>query len=67
MSLTKVNVNTELRKWLKGKETKVPVDAFLQEAVRFYLEAGKTAKAEAGEPKDIAWLERMFRLEDPRS
>lgn len=26
------------RKWLKGKETKVPVDGFLQDAVCLYLE-----------------------------
>lgn len=66
MSLTKFNVNTELRKWLNGKPTKVPVDGFLQDAVRVYLEAGKIAKAEAGEQKDIEELERLFKLEDLR-
>jgi hypothetical protein len=32
----------------------------------WYLEQAKAAKAQAGDQKDIADLERLFKLEDPR-
>jgi hypothetical protein len=66
MSLVKFNIATELRKALKGKETKVPVESLLLYTAPFYLESVKAAKEQAGEQEDIAELERLFRLEDPR-
>ncbi|MGA2347980.1 MAG: hypothetical protein ABSF93_18365 [Candidatus Sulfotelmatobacter sp.] len=66
MSLVKFNIACELRKALKGKETKVPADVLLQYAAPVYLEAVKTAKVQAKERTGIDELERMFRLEDTR-
>jgi hypothetical protein len=62
MSLIKFNINTEVRKALKGKPTKVSVESLFHIVAPYYLEAVRDAKAEAGEQTDIAELERMFRL-----
>ena len=66
MSVVRFNIATELRKALRGKATKVSLESLLHIAAPVYLEAAKAAKEQAGEQKDIAELERLFNLEDPR-
>jgi hypothetical protein len=56
---------TEVRKFLKGKKTKADLEMMLRHTGPAYLEMIK-AQENRGEPKDIAELERMFNLEDPR-
>jgi hypothetical protein len=70
MHVIKFNVATEVRKVLKGKKTKVPLESLILAIGPKYLEMLKAAKEQAGEQADeqadVAELERRFRLEDPR-
>jgi hypothetical protein len=66
MSLTRFHIPTEVRKALKGKKTKVSIESLFHAIAPQYLEMRKVLTAEAGEQQDVAELERLFRLEDPR-
>jgi hypothetical protein len=66
MELVKYRIPTEVRKALKGKPTKVRIETLFHAIAPYYLEAMKAASAEAAEQKGLDWLERLFRLEDPR-
>ncbi len=66
MNVVKFHIPTEVRKALKGKRTKVPLESLFLAIAPEYLEMLKTVKAQAGEQTDADELERMFRLEDTR-
>jgi len=61
MSATKFNVETELRKLAKGKKTRVSAQTL---AICLLPEVA-AAKPKAGD--EVQFLDRLFRLEDPRA
>jgi len=62
----KFHISTEVRKVMKGKKTKVPLESIILAIGPRYLEMLKDAEAQAGERADLDELERLFRLKDPR-
>lgn len=82
MGLRRIDIAKEMRRAAKGKLGKrrkndpphvndlsyrlFHAEHLLEIAAPYYLEAVEAAKDEAGERLDIAELERMFNLEDPR-
>jgi hypothetical protein len=55
------NLNVELRKFRKGKPTKVVEYSLLRQFATPYKEIRRRKPT-----KDFAWLEQLYRLEDPR-
>ena len=55
------NLNVELRKFLKGKPTKVHEYSLLRHVAPSFHEIQRRPPT-----KDVAWLEKLYRLEDPR-
>jgi hypothetical protein len=64
MAFKIINVEGEIRNFLKGRKTNEDLGFLLECAGPSYLAA--VAKAKARKPKDVAELERLFTLEDPR-
>jgi hypothetical protein len=62
MAYTRFNVTAELRKFLKGKKTKVDAETLLLVIGGRYLEALKDRRSD----DSVHWLERLYNLEDPR-
>ena len=58
--VNRFNIRTEVQKAVRGRKTVVPIESL------FDLIAGQWLEIYAPMPKDIAELERMFGLEDPR-
>ena len=58
--VTRFNIRTEVKKALRGRKTVVPIESL------FDLIAGQWLETYAPMPKDVAELERMFGLPDPR-
>ena len=55
------NLNVELRQFRKGKATKVAEYSLLRQFANPYQEIQRRRPT-----KDIVWLEKLYRLEDPR-
>jgi hypothetical protein len=62
----KFNVRAEVWKFMNNRKTKADAQDILYWIGNDWLELEKAEAAEADEQKDVAELERMMRLEDPR-
>lgn len=67
VSLIIFNIETQVRKALNGEPNEASVESLLLYVGLVYLEEAKAAKAQVGDQKDIAQLDRLFKLEDPRA
>ena len=64
--LVRYDIPTEVRKVLRGKPTKATAESLVHAMAPRYFASLKMEAEQAGEQKAVAWLERMFGLEDPR-
>lgn len=62
MEFVKANIRTELKRAAKGKPTKLPFSVLAECALRYYPRPEKQDSNAA----DVEFLERLYRLEDPR-